>query len=338
MAKNGLKYYQADTDRFNDSRILRLVNTSEFGMTGYVVYEFLLNEIYRQYGYFLPYDEDSLISVAIYWRLNEDLVHNIAEYCLKIGLFDKEQAENNHILTSKSIQERYSTYCKRYNRNPDIEARFCLILPQNDKNTPRNTKNHPQNGDARAGRGYKNKKEIIKEKGEKEKSADATFSSAVADPELNLEEKTEIEVVEEKKEQVVKRNEFDEIKDYWNANTSTAFPAITKMTDKRKKLLRARINEYGLEAIYRAIDRAARSDFLKGQNSRQWQMTFDWFILPTNFPKVLEGNYDNKQITSQNNGTNISNPNNGTYADNAERKPYSRIQELGRTRFNLEGL
>ena len=129
MAKNGLKYYNSDTDRFNDPRILRLVNTSDFGMTGYVVYEFLLNEIYRQDGYFLPYNEDALLGAAIYWRVSEKVVHDIAEYCIKIGLFDKEQAEKNHILTSKSIQERYSAYCKRYGKTPDIHADFYLIHP-----------------------------------------------------------------------------------------------------------------------------------------------------------------------------------------------------------------
>ncbi len=31
---------------------------------------------------------------------------------------------------------------------------------------------------------------------------------------------------------------------------------------------------------------------MKGKNKNGWVITFDWFVLPNNFPKVLEGNYD----------------------------------------------
>jgi len=33
---------------------------------------------------------------------------------------------------------------------------------------------------------------------------------------------------------------------------------------------------------------------LKGQNNKGWTITFDWFIKPNNFIKVLEGNYKDK--------------------------------------------
>lgn len=35
------------------------------------------------------------------------------------------------------------------------------------------------------------------------------------------------------------------------------------------------------------------SDFLRGKNRNGWTITFDWFMLPNNFPKVLDGNYAN---------------------------------------------
>lgn len=180
MAKNGLKYYNSDTDRFNDPRILRLVNTSEFGMTGYVVYEFLLNEIYRQDGYFLPFNEDALLGAAVYWRISEELVHNIAEYCIKIGLFDKEQAEKNHILTSKSIQERYSIMCKKTNRTPDIKAEYSCLLQQINSQTTQMSQqmpNHTQKSSDISG--DRILKDIKEEKEEKEsvKKKDAAVAA-----------------------------------------------------------------------------------------------------------------------------------------------------------------
>ena len=57
-------------------------------------------------------------------------------------------------------------------------------------------------------------------------------------------------------------------------------------------MLRARVNEYGVDEVLKAIEKVRNSDFLKG--SRDFIITFDWFVKPNNFPKVLEGNYDNR--------------------------------------------
>ncbi|MBQ7644355.1 MAG: hypothetical protein IJS84_04960, partial [Spirochaetales bacterium] len=43
----------------------------------------------------------------------------------------------------------------------------------------------------------------------------------------------------------------------------------------------------------------ARSSFLIGQNKTSWMVTFDWFVKPNNFPKVLEGNYLDKDQTGK---------------------------------------
>ena len=48
-----------------------------------------------------------------------------------------------------------------------------------------------------------------------------------------------------------------------------------------------------MESVLQAIDEISTSDFLKGQNNKGWTITFDWFIKPNNFIKVLEGNYKN---------------------------------------------
>lgn len=37
-----------------------------------------------------------------------------------------------------------------------------------------------------------------------------------------------------------------------------------------------------------------RSSYLNGHNPHGWIATFDWFVSPSNFAKVLEGNYDNR--------------------------------------------
>ena len=34
---------------------------------------------------------------------------------------------------------------------------------------------------------------------------------------------------------------------------------------------------------------------MNGKNGKGWVASFDWMMCPTNFPKVLEGNYDNEE-------------------------------------------
>lgn len=63
------------------------------------------------------------------------------------------------------------------------------------------------------------------------------------------------------------------------------------MNSTRGKMLRARLREHGEEAILEAIENVKKSPFLLGQNDNGWTITFDWFLKPNNFQKVLEGQY-----------------------------------------------
>ena len=71
-----------------------------------------------------------------------------------------------------------------------------------------------------------------------------------------------------------------------------SFPAVIKLTETRKRAIKARLKDYGLEEIKRAFSLAGQSDFLKGSSG--WQASFDWLMKPANMTKVLEGNYTNR--------------------------------------------
>ena len=58
--------------------------------------------------------------------------------------------------------------------------------------------------------------------------------------------------------------------------------------------MKARIKEYGIDEVLRAIDNINHSSFLRGQNKKNWSITFDWLIKPNNFVKVLEDTYIDK--------------------------------------------
>lgn len=83
----------------------------------------------------------------------------------------------------------------------------------------------------------------------------------------------------------------------WNSLNLTPIRGI-KPESTRYKLLKTRIHDYGAKAVLEAIENIRSSPFLKGQNKKGWVISFDWFIKPNNFVKVLEGNYaprDSKQ-------------------------------------------
>ena len=63
---------------------------------------------------------------------------------------------------------------------------------------------------------------------------------------------------------------------------------------QRYNMLKARINEHGLDTVIKAIKSIDNSKFLKGYVS-DFRITIDWFIKPNNFIKVLEGNYNDKK-------------------------------------------
>lgn len=93
------------------------------------------------------------------------------------------------------------------------------------------------------------------------------------------------------------RPDIKPVVDAWNAlSSSTAIKPISKMlsTSKRYQMLVARIKEYSLDDVLKAIEKIKQSDFLKGNNNKGWIITFDWFVRPNNFPKVFEGDYDNR--------------------------------------------
>lgn len=84
--------------------------------------------------------------------------------------------------------------------------------------------------------------------------------------------------------------------DEWNSLSEYGIRKISRLdsNSKRYQSLIARINQYGIDEVLKAIDNIRHSDFLQGKHKgKPWQITFDWFVLPNNFPKVLEGNYDN---------------------------------------------
>ena len=89
---------------------------------------------------------------------------------------------------------------------------------------------------------------------------------------------------------------------YWNsAMEGRVIKQINRITEKRAKFIKIRLSNFTPEEIFKAIDKAAISDFLNGRiGNRGWTADFDWmFGNESNFIKVLEGRYDNVATSTQ---------------------------------------
>ena len=110
---------------------------------------------------------------------------------------------------------------------------------------------------------------------------------------LEVEEEVE-EEVDKEVDTLCTTGTFNTIIKKWNELNLQQLKAINAGTN-RHTMLKARIKEYSLDEMLQAIESIKRSSFLKGQNKNNWMITFDWFIKPNNFIKVLEGNYKDKE-------------------------------------------
>ena len=92
---------------------------------------------------------------------------------------------------------------------------------------------------------------------------------------------------------LVKPGDVQKVVDEWNKLQQFGIQPVVRMTSRRTQMLKARIREYGMEKIMEAIEKVKKSDFLAGRK-KDFIITFEFFINPNKFIKILEGFYDNR--------------------------------------------
>lgn len=139
MNRNGLKYYHAETARFQDIKIKRL--KKKYGCEGYAVYSYVENEIYRVEGSYIKFDEDQAFDCAEYWALEEDKVYDIINFCAEIGLFNTQLWKEQSILSSRYIQDSYLQICRRAKKQTAIPDGLAIATEEGSQ--PQAAQNQP---------------------------------------------------------------------------------------------------------------------------------------------------------------------------------------------------
>lgn len=112
----------------------------------------------------------------------------------------------------------------------------------------------------------------------------------LADMDKDMDKDIDMDKDKDKERDII---DYQQIADMYN-NTCVSFPRLTKLSDKRKKAIKARLKKYTLEDFQKLFEMAESSSFLKGQNNLDWSATFDWLITDASMAKVLDGNYVDK--------------------------------------------
>ncbi len=140
-------------------------------------------------------------------------------------------------------------------------------------------------------RDYRAKQKEIADKTYCKTNSNANVSSLEED--IDIEEDKEYITVSK---DTVRQTEVRQCVEAWNSLSEYGIKTISRLSSssQRYQRLSARIKEYGLLSVLSAIEKVKGSSFLQGKSSgkKAWVITFDWFVLPNNFPKVLDGNYD----------------------------------------------
>lgn len=273
--KEGLEYFTLDCC-MNDK--IKLIE-AEFGIKAFAIIVKLYQKIYSERGYYCEWNEDvALLFIASLGGnsgVSKSLIDVILSASIRRGIFSQELYENFGILTSKRIQEQYFDAVSRREK-VEVEKEYLLvkvcknmvIVNNNSINVDINSQNVSNNSQSR-----------------EEKSREENIVS----------------------KDTIRQTDVQRCVEAWNSLSDCGIKSISKMTSssKRYQSLVARIREYGIVNVLVAIDKIRHSKFLQGrsESKRAWIITFDWFVLPSNFPKVLEGNYDDdlldKQTTQQ---------------------------------------
>lgn len=134
----------------------------------------------------------------------------------------------------------------------------------------------------------RNKKKLQCNNDVAESNGDVTASNT------EIEKEIEKEIENRDKRESI---DYQQIADMYN-DTCVSFPRITKLSEARKKAIKARLNKYSMDDFKKLFEMAEGSSFLKGENGRNWSANFDWMMKDANFAKILDGNYQDKDCTS----------------------------------------
>ncbi len=137
--KTGLTYYPHDVDMSEDLKIRKL--EAKFGLTGYAIYNKILEQQYKYAGKFNLKCEDNISLYCKEWKVTRLKLFKIIEGCISLGLFEDESLLSESIRARlekinnfrKTKRDQFSERKSEDKRNNDLKE---VSTNQNYRETP----------------------------------------------------------------------------------------------------------------------------------------------------------------------------------------------------------
>ncbi len=259
--KIGLEYFPLDVSIDDNLELIE----AEHGLQGFAIVIKLWQKIYAN-GYFIEWSGDHAMLFAKKINTELTLVNDVINSCFRRNIFDKTLHDDQKVLSSRGIQKRYQLACQQSRRkNYEIEDQYNLLKTQKKEFTPNKPGLTPHL------------------------------------PELTPAISTQSKVKESKVDNIPplsplgetsSKIDYGKIVEFYN-QTCARMPQANSISETRKKSIRARVKEYSEEKVMEMFKMAGESEFLNGNNGHNWVANIDWLLKPTNFVKVIEGNFKN---------------------------------------------
>lgn len=124
--KQGLDYFPLDTIWSDKVKFVR----AEFGIAGIGILVSLWQKIYRDKGYYTPWNDDVALLFASDIGAGFLVVSEVVECCLRRDIFSRAKYAECGVLTSAGIQNRYLAATKRRENalDPEISLVKCAEI------------------------------------------------------------------------------------------------------------------------------------------------------------------------------------------------------------------
>ena len=144
--KKGLDYFPVDTNILQNKKVRRLKRRA--GHVAVVLYLQILCDCYAN-SYFVKWNDDYRLELSEQIEIQEDEIEKMVRLMVDLNLFDRAMFENNDVLTSVNIQNRYIAAKTQFLTNNEIDRTYLIVdfsSKPNVNGTLQRTKSAPGEG------------------------------------------------------------------------------------------------------------------------------------------------------------------------------------------------
>lgn len=291
-------YFQHSANLRNDIRV-RAVRR-KYGNEGYAVMNYLFELMTDKNEFKLEFSPIDRELLAADFDVDTEWLRDFVEYCEEVQLFNLNLDENT--LSSEFLKGIFKPLFELRARRAEAGRKGGLARKgtkadeSKAKQTQANASNAKQCQAMPSSRVEKSRVEESIGEDRIGEDIELTKEEIKEDNYIDANASTSSEKTDDAQGESFSKKGFIEFYNKTMEEAGANIPRIESIKGRREAAIKARISEFGKAKVMRAIEIAAKSQFLNGGGDRAFIASLDWIMRPNNFPKVVEGNYNNINI------------------------------------------